>query len=110
MATTIDAEHHNFVLIHDQSGTVLLRIRDVLFEKSSNAFLGHAERVNVTSELKELLLELEDHLEHLSLAYVDEIQEKIDAFDLTAVLQDGSSLRIKDLYLASDGGVSFRRK
>lgn len=109
MATTIDAENRKFALIYDQNGTVILSIRDVSFEEKSNAFLGHAEQVNMTSDLRMLILEIEDRLDHLSLAYVDEIQEKIDSFNLTAVLQDGTSLKIKDLYLSSDGGVSFRR-
>ena len=97
-----------FVSIYDQSHTVILSIKDVVFDKARHAFLGCVEQMNMAPELKALLLELEDLVENQCFVRVDEVQAKIDAFDLIAVLQDGTSLKIKDLYLSSDGGVSFR--
>ncbi len=110
MALTIDAGDHKLVSIHAQSSTIIVSLRGVSFDENSNAFRGEVEQVDMAPELTALLSEFDDRVSHLSLAYVDEIQDKIDAFDLTAVLQDGSSLRIKDLYLSTDGGVSFRRQ
>lgn len=74
----------------------------------SRCYVGRIRPIALPVALTEALAELESMLDSFSLANVDAVQDRIDQFDVWVEFSDGTKARIKDLYAARDGAVSFR--
>ena len=96
--------------IVDRSGQTVFAIAELMFDQKSRAFVGRVVSSNATSELTALLADLEDRVEGQSFAYVDDVQEKIDASDLIAKAGDKRTFKVVDLFVSRSGGISFREK
>jgi hypothetical protein len=86
----------------------IAELRGMSFDTPSGCYVGQIRPIALPADLTEALAELESKLNSVSLSNVDAVQDRIDRFDVWAELSDGTKKRIKDLYVARDGAVSFR--
>jgi hypothetical protein len=90
------------------SGRKIGSLFDMDFNASSMTYSGCLSLTELPNELHQLLVELEEVVDGQSFALVDEIQRKIDDFGTCVIFDNGKMGPIRDLYLSSDRGVSFR--
>ena len=96
--------------ILDANGSVIAELDEVRFDSNSNAYLGRIRFVAPPEGLKALLQELDECINNQVFVVAAELQDKVDKYNLSARLEDGTTKEICDLNVNKEGGFSFRSR
>ncbi|MGC4013484.1 MAG: hypothetical protein QM755_03040 [Luteolibacter sp.] len=93
----------------DKRNNLIARLGELEFLEEKKAYWGRLDKTSIPPKLKKELLEYRERVLGNSLAYLPQIQNRIDRWKLRVIFPDGTGREIDDITL-EESGIFFKAK